>query len=287
MDFLKEFGACDCHSHVFGPFSRFMLSDQRTFDPPESPISALEEVWSSLGIERAVLVQGSAHGNDPSALLDAIARSPANRRGVVLLGPGTSERQLAGLRAQGVRGVRFNWIRHLLGRDTQTPEQRLAAAARLAEEIAPFKWHVEIHLDADDLDMAERIPVPAGMPVVIDHMARIDMSKDAAPAQIKKLLRLLESERFWVKVSGADRLALNSESLSVAIQPMRELFTHAADRCIWGLDWPHVNLSRKRSDMELAENLRNAAGGDDVLKLVLVKNPAKLYGFDEERTSAN
>lgn len=279
MDLLRKSGVCDCHSHVFGPFSQFPLSESRTFDPPESLIQALENVWSSMGIERAVLVQGSAHGRDPRAMLDAISRSPATRRGVVLLDADTSEERLTALHNQGVRAIRFNWIRHLLGSDTRTPDERLADAATLIEKIAPLNWHVEIHIDIEDLEIAEHLPVPTGMPVVIDHMARIDMSSNSGLEQLKKLLCLLENDRFWVKVSGADRLASKSELLEVAIQPVREILSCAADRCVWGLDWPHVNLPRKRRDGELAEVLQRAAGGDDLLELILVTNPAKLYGF--------
>jgi predicted TIM-barrel fold metal-dependent hydrolase len=132
MKLLNKFGASDCHSHVFGPFACFPLSPARTFDPPESPIEKLEEVWGCLGLQRAVLVQGSAHGEDHAALLAAIQRSPQTRRGVALLGHGVSNETLTQLDLAGIRAVRFNWIHHLLGRDSRSQEQRLAEAACLA-----------------------------------------------------------------------------------------------------------------------------------------------------------
>ena len=70
---LAAFGVCDSHSHVYGPFDKFPLAESRTFTPPESPIESLEAVWSSHGIDRAVLIQGSACGTDHAALLRAIA----------------------------------------------------------------------------------------------------------------------------------------------------------------------------------------------------------------------
>lgn len=94
---------CDCHSHVFGPFARFPLSPKRTFDPPEAAIEQLSDVWKSLGIQRAVLVQGSAHGSDHGALLEAILQSPQTRRGVALLDSSVTDEAIAGLHRGGIR----------------------------------------------------------------------------------------------------------------------------------------------------------------------------------------
>jgi predicted TIM-barrel fold metal-dependent hydrolase len=54
---------------------------------------------------------------------------------------------------------------------------------------------------------------------------------------------------------------------------------------VWGLDWPHVNLERKRSDRDLAELLPMVTHNEDLLKKALTHNPAVLYdfGFGEER----
>ena len=120
MRLLPDFGVCDCHSHVFGPFDRFPLSETRSFTPSESAIETLEKVWTELGIDRAVLVQGSAHGYDNRAMLDAIARAPERRRGVALLPSDASDFHLSELHEAGVRGVRFNWVHHLLGKNSQS-----------------------------------------------------------------------------------------------------------------------------------------------------------------------
>jgi predicted TIM-barrel fold metal-dependent hydrolase len=279
MRFLEESGACDCHSHVFGPFHRFSLSSKRTFDPPESPIEQLAPVWKSLGIDRAVLVQGSAHGQDPSAMLAAIALSPETRRGVALLSHEISEKELAKLHDGGVRAVRFNWIHHLLSNDSRTERQRLSDAARLLKKIAVLAWHAEVHIDVADLHLVEELDAPDGMPIVVDHMARIDLSAPDAGRQVERLLDLLSDNRFWVKLSGADRLTSELDDMKQAVSPMRDIASAAPDRCVWGLDWPHVNLQRKRPDADLTALLSEAARDDTTLKQVLIHNPGKLYGF--------
>jgi len=282
MRLLEQFGVCDCHSHVFGPFASFPLSPVRTFDPPESPIENLETVWESVGIDRTILIQGSAHGEDHTALMAAIERSPKTRRGVALLSSDVSDETLTKLEGSGIRAVRFNWIRHLLGRDSRPEQERLNDAAKLLTRISRLGWHVEVHIDIADLDLLTRLAVPRGMAVVIDHMARIDVSASDSVAQLARLLRVLELDSFWVKISGADRLTLNCEDLKAAVKPMRRILEVVPDRCIWGLDWPHVNLARKRPDSELADLLHDLAGDRETLERILIHNPARLYGFDLE-----
>jgi len=277
---LEQFGVCDCHSHVFGPFREYPLSPKRTFDPPEATIEELEDVWKSVGIDRAVLVQGSAHGNDHAALLAALAYSPESRRGVALLASDVTESELSRLHQCGIRATRFNWTHHLLGSDNRSEEQRLREATALLERVAPLSWHVEVHIDIFDLDLLTRLRVPDSMPVVIDHMARLDATAPDASDQLARLLHILEDDRFWVKVSGADRLTAKCADLRPAVDTMRQILQAAPDRCVWGLDWPHVNLLRRRSDLELANTLLAAADGETVLEQVMIRNPARLYGFN-------
>jgi 2-pyrone-4,6-dicarboxylate lactonase len=279
MHSLQQFGACDCHSHIFGPFDRFPLSANRTFDPPLAPIEQLLPVWDSLGIDRAVLVQGSAHGEDPSAMLAAIASSPTTRRGIALLNSEVSDGTLVALHEGGIRGVRLNWIRHLMGSDMNLRAFSVASVNRLVERIARHGWHLEVHIDITDLDVVEALETPKDMPIVIDHMARIDLSSSDAQKQTDRLIRLLNEDRFRVKLSGGDRLTAKLPELRAAIEPMREILRAAPQRCVWGLDWPHVNLSKKRDDIDLMQLLTEVADSDTTLRQVLIENPAKLYGF--------
>ena len=48
----------------------------------------------TLGFERGVLVQGSAHGQDNSAMLDALERTPTRLRGVAVVDENVSPVEL-------------------------------------------------------------------------------------------------------------------------------------------------------------------------------------------------
>ena len=76
--------ACDTHAHVFGPASRFPYADDRSYTPPDAPLEKYLGMLDAVGFARGVLVQGSAHGRDNSAMLDALARRPDRLRGVAV-----------------------------------------------------------------------------------------------------------------------------------------------------------------------------------------------------------
>ena len=73
--------ACDCHAHVFGPASRYPYQAERSYTPPDAPLTALQAMHDIFGVGRAVIVQASVHGTDNRAVVDAIARDPARLRG--------------------------------------------------------------------------------------------------------------------------------------------------------------------------------------------------------------
>jgi hypothetical protein len=136
-------GACDAHCHIFGPAARFPYAPERRYTPPDSPKEKMRALHEHLGLSRAVLVQASCHGADNRAMLDAIAWSrqfePGGAwRGVAMVGNRVSERELEALQTGGVRGVRFNFVRHLGGApDPRVFERTLAKIAPLGGQGSP------------------------------------------------------------------------------------------------------------------------------------------------------
>src|SRR6185436_8180111 len=76
--------ACDTHAHVFGPADRFPYAEDRSYTPPDAPLEKYLGMLDAIGFARGVLVQGSAHGHDNAAMLDARARRPDRLRGVAV-----------------------------------------------------------------------------------------------------------------------------------------------------------------------------------------------------------
>ena len=265
-------GACDCHAHVYGPFVDYPLPTAVPFNPPLASIEALEKLWEAFGIERGVIVQGSAYGQDHHALLAAIHRAPENRRGVALVGPDTLDAVLDQLQTSGVRGARMNFVRHL---DNGFDENLCWQVVR---RIEPFGWHLELHVDAQDLERLQKFVQESPVNIVIDHMGRVDATMGLGQAPFRALLKLINNPHCWVKLSGADRLA-KPGALETAVAFARSLIDAAPEQVVWGTDWPHVNLDRSYSDEALFSLLPEIAPDDLSRRRLLVDNPARLYGF--------
>src|SRR6476659_9361473 len=99
---------CDTHAHVCGPSDRFPYADDRSYTPPDAPVEKYLAMLDTVGFARGVLVQGSAHGRDNAAMLDALARHPGRLRGVAVADAETAPAELRCWHAAGVRGLRFN-----------------------------------------------------------------------------------------------------------------------------------------------------------------------------------
>src|SRR5690606_20765066 len=100
--------ACDCHTHVFGPYDRFPLPDERTYTPMEATVADLRAVHAGLGLQRVVLVQPSPYGTDNACMVDALRELGPAGRGVAVVDPDASSATLDELASVGVRGVRVN-----------------------------------------------------------------------------------------------------------------------------------------------------------------------------------
>jgi 2-pyrone-4,6-dicarboxylate lactonase len=262
--------ACDAHCHVFGPADRFPYAPDRRYTPEDAPKEALAALHARLDLTRAVVVQASCHGTDNRAMLDCIASDPQRYRGVAIVDDTFIEKDYAALDAGGVRGVRFNFVKHLGG----APD--LAVFNRVIERIRPLGWHVVLHLDAPDIEALS--PMVAALPVtaVIDHMGRTPARDGVAQKPFQALLELIKREHVWVKVSGAERIA--EPPFTSAIPFAQALMRAAPGKVLWGTDFPHPNLKHEVDEADLVDMLPEY-GDAAALQALLVDNPARLYGF--------
>jgi 2-pyrone-4,6-dicarboxylate lactonase len=92
--------------------------------------------------------------------------------------------------------VRFNYMKHLGG------GPQIADVMKLSNKLVGLGWHLQIHLEPSlILQMMPELKF-SPVPVVIDHMGRIDASRGLDQPGFTHLLKMLEDKRFWVKVSG-------------------------------------------------------------------------------------
>ena len=266
-------GACDAHVHVFGPQSRFPFAPGRSFTPCEAPKEKLFALHELLGIERGVVVQSNAHGVDNSVTEDVLAARKGAYLGVALVSVTVSDAELRRLDAAGFRGARFHFMRHL---GASTPiEEVVAFGSRLAD----LGWHLVLHFEGAHIHELALAMLRAPVPVVVDHMARIDASRGVDQADFRKLLELLRNDHIWVKVSGAERVSRTGPPYADAIPFARALVESAGERVLWGTDWPHPNLSHVPDDGLLVDLLASIAPTVAERQALLVTNPERLYRF--------
>ncbi|MBX9824991.1 MAG: amidohydrolase family protein [Xanthobacteraceae bacterium] len=272
--------ACDTHAHVFGPSDRFPYGPDRSYTPPDAPLEKYLHMLDTLGFGRGGLVQGSAHGRDNSAMLDALPRHPKRLRGVAVADETVPVAELRKWNKLGIRALRFNHFfrggqLHYRGGVT------LENARKLAPVMKDLGWHMQLWIDVKDLPDTIAALREIGLPVVIDHMGRTDARAGTGTPGFQSLVRLLGEGGCWVKMSGAHRLSTRAPDYPDA-RPFHEALVRAnPDQLVWGTDWPHPRIEGEMPNAGHLLDLFNEWTPDAaVRKKILVDNPARLYGFD-------
>lgn len=271
--------ACDTHAHVFGPADRFPYADDRSYTPPEAPLEKYLAMLDTVGFDRGVLVQGSAHGRDNTAMLDALTKHPDRLRGVAVADAEIAPAELCEWHCLGVRGLGFN---HFF-RDGQLHYRGgipLTAAQTLAPVMTDLGWHLQLWIDVKDLPQTVPSLKSIGLPVVIDHMGRTDARAGIATEGFQSLLRAVGEGWCWAKLSGAHRLSQRAPDYPDA-RPFHEALVRAnPERLVWGGDWPHPRTEGEMPDVgHLFELFQMWTPDQATRQRILVDNPAKLYDF--------
>jgi 2-pyrone-4,6-dicarboxylate lactonase len=268
-------GACDCHAHIIGPLALFPLQPERSYTPPEAPLAAWRQILETLGLGRGVLVQPSFFGTDNSCMLQALARHRNTLRGVAAVDHDVSEAELESLAGDGVKGIRLNTlfqggvsIDHL---------------ETLARRIEPLQWHIELLIDVRTLPALaprlSKLPVE----IVIAHLGHMPAAEGIDHPGFQSLLKLVRGGRCWVKLSGAYRVSNAGPPFHDTTHFARALVEADPTRLVWGSDWPHTAITGHMvNDGDLLDLLAHWVPEPRLRHLILVENPARLYGFGEE-----
>lgn len=263
-------GACDCHMHLFEPH----FADPPKSDTPLASMAMYRTLQARLGLQRVVVVQANAYGDDNRGVLQALAALGADARGVVVVRPDIGTAQLQAMHALGVRGVRF----HLLPGGTLGWDDLDAVVAR----IHPFGWHVQVQLDGwllpQHVQRLRALPVP----VVVDHIGKYlahGVPQPDDPA-FTALQRLLDGGHAWVKLSAPYETSRSGPPGYDDVSRLaRALVASHPERCVWASNWPHPGRVSAPDDDALLGLLQRWVPDDAGRQRILVHNPAALYGF--------
>jgi D-galactarolactone isomerase len=265
--------ACDCHMHIFS--ARYPMAPGVLRVVPDFSVADYREVQEAVGTRRVVVVQPSTYGTDNRCTLDAVAEMGTDARAVAVVDTTVTDAEIRRLHGLGVRGIRFNLV--TAGPQPTTPDM----IEPLAGRVAPFGWHIQVYLTAEQViglaDVLRGLPVP----VVFDHFGRIPSPQGIDHPAYKIVADLLACGRAWVKLSGPYHFSrVGPPAYADTFALARSFLAINPDQLVWGSDWPHPSLPKTKPDPASLMHLFERWVEDASLRRrILVDNPARLYGY--------
>ncbi|HEV2550436.1 MAG TPA: amidohydrolase family protein [Stellaceae bacterium] len=145
--------------------------------------------------------------------------------------------------------------------------------------VAVLNEHLQVYVEGEQLDELAPVLARLPVPVVVDHMGQIMTGLGVNHPAVAALRRLIDSGRGWVKLCGY-RCSSAGYPYRDVTPLARALIGAAAERCLWGTDWPHPNIEGTMpDDGELLDLLTEWAPTAAIRHRILVENPAELYDF--------
>jgi predicted TIM-barrel fold metal-dependent hydrolase len=281
-------GATDCAVHVYGDTKRHPYWEGRTYTPEPATVPELQQLMRTLGVNRVVVVQASTYGTDNSCVVDSIRELGSGARGVATIDEKTTDASLDAMHRGGVRGIRLS-LGDLGGTDPAAARQRLKTAAERMKNRSG--WSMLISGSPATFEVVRDELAAVTVPIVIDHFGEPRVADGVGQPGFVTVLNLVKSGRAYVKMSNADVLSTQAD-LSDITPYARALIAANPQRVVWGTAWPHpsatavpgrkpTDLARHRQtdDGRVMNMLPVWAPDAAMRKMILVDNPARLYGF--------
>jgi predicted TIM-barrel fold metal-dependent hydrolase len=265
----------DCHCHVFDP-AHFPYGANTFYRPAGQEIataSQLTQMHDAYGVRYGLLVgPNSGYEEDNRCMLDAIARGGGRYRGIAVVANDVDEASLASLAVAGVVGVAFNATHHGV--------ERYLAAGGLLAKLRALDLCVSLQVQHDQLVALGPFLERAGVRVLVDHCGRPTPEAGLSQSGFQALLRLAQSGRAFVKLSGYAKFSREAHpyrDIRPYVEALLAAFTPA--RTLWASDWPFLRAPGRVDVgplLALAESLLPDA---NVRRAVLWDTPCALLGF--------
>jgi len=271
-------GTIDTHVHVFDP-QRFPFAE----DTPYRPVAAetatahdLAAVLDAAGVDGVVIVNPtSGYGADNACMLAAVEELDGRARGIARVPLDIGDAPLDALVRRNVAGVRIDFI------GTGATVLGNAALPRLLDRLAERDLVCELQAEAGQwLDIAPLVR-RANVRVVVDHCGRPDVTAGVNAPAFVALLRLADTRRVAVKLSGPmrfSRAAPPYHDTDAFYAATVDAFGPGA--LMWGSDWPFLRSERRLDYGPALAHLARIVPNEDVRNMVLAVTPRRWFGFD-------
>jgi len=269
-------GACDTHLHVYGPFDRYPLIAERSYDPdPHSTLDDYLQTHRALGLERAVIVTGSGNGTNNRITLDALKRMNGDFKGLALIDPRITDSELVELKGAGFSGFRIKTN----GRGGLSFDD----SKRMVKRTEGFSWHVEF-MSQSLTEVIGAVPFlnSLNVPYMFDHVAHAEPHMTSENHEFAELLRILRNEeQAWINLYSFYQLSeAGPPDYHDMVDVVQAMVANRADNIVWGSNWPHGGVSVPMpDDGDLLDFLVTAVPDEQTRNAILTENPARLYGW--------
>jgi len=266
--------AVDSHAHVF--VRGLPLAPQRRHAPDyDATLDSYVRYLAGNEVSHAVLVQPSFLGTDNSFFAAICRQYPQRFRGVAVVDPAVSDKELESLADAGVVGMRLN----LLG--LPLPDLRSGDWPRLLARANSLRWHVEVHRDASDLPMVVGELLAQRCTVVVDHFGRPNAEAGVWDPGFRYLLSTAITGRVWVKLSGAYRSTRGNSGLGLGTELAGALLdAFGSARLVWGSDWPHTQHQDRIDYAASVHALATWVPEESTRAAILSRSAKELFRFD-------
>lgn len=266
----------DCHCHILDPQGFAYAADVSYRPAGQETGSAdyFEHVLDAYGVKHALLVgPNSGYGTDNRCLLAAIAGSSGRFKGIGVVPLDASSDYLQALKAQGVVGVAFNYSLHGL--------DYYRAAEPLLNRLSALNMFVQVQVEQAQLQTLAPLLLDSGAQLLVDHCGRPDATQGLGGEGFAALLRLADSGRATVKLSGFSKFSAEEFPFAdTRTYTLALLDAFGPDHCIWASDWPFLKAPRRLDYGPLLQLFVQQVPDAEYRQKILWDTPKRLFGFE-------
>ncbi len=265
----------DCHCHVLDP-SGFPYAPDVSYRPAGQETGSADyfsHVLAAYGVQHALLVgPNSGYGTDNRCLLDAIARGQGRFKGIAVVSSAASLSELEELKAQGIVGVAFNYSLHGL--------DHYANTGPLMQRLADLGMFVQVQVEQAQIKTLTPVLLGCGAQILIDHCGRPTVAEGLSGEGFGALLRLAESGRATIKLSGFAKFSQTNFPFADTLPFARALLdAYGPAHCVWASDWPFLKAPYRMDYGPLLQLFAQAVPDAAMRHEILWRTPQRLFGF--------
>jgi 2-pyrone-4,6-dicarboxylate lactonase len=271
--FAVPAGAWDTHVHIFGDADRYPHVAKPHYTLPDGNLNQYRALMPTIRMERFVIVQPSFYGTDNSCLLDTLDVVGNIARGVVMIETNITDSSLEEFHRRGVRAVRLDLFKRARLPMADIHAYILETEAR----VKPLGWHLQFYAPGYIVRDLTGFLRTLRINFVIDHMGYMLQEDGLNAKDFDELLKLLDGEHAYLKLSGAYRIA-KRRGYDFVEPVAKAIVDRAPERAVWGSDWPHISNAEVDTG-ELLSLLERWAPSPSARQKILIENPNRLFGM--------